>query len=121
MHNMPLVNVVFEKVSIDLIGPISPMSDRGHRYYILTMVDFAIRYPEAVPLQTIDSESIAEALMNIFSRVGVPRVLLSDNELQFVSDIMQEVTRLLSIKLVHSTISRAHNQKWLCPRLVEMS
>ena len=68
------------------------------------MVDFATRYPEAVPLRTIDSESIAEALMNIFSRVGVPRVLLSDNGPQFVSDIMHEVTRLLYIKLVHSTI-----------------
>ena len=103
VQNMPLVNVAFDKVSIDLIGPISPMSERGHRY-ILTMVDFATRYPEAIPLRTIDSESIAEALVNIFSRVGVPRVLLSDNGPQFVSDIMQEVTRLLSIKLVHSTI-----------------
>ena len=42
--------------------------------------------------------------MSIFSRVGVTRVLLSDNGPQFVSNIMHEVTRLLSIKLVHSTI-----------------
>ena len=50
------------------------------------------------------SESIAEALMNFCSRMGVLRVLLSDNGPQFLPDIMHDVTRLPSIKLVNSTI-----------------
>ena len=102
-QNMPLVNVPFDKVSIDLVGPISPMSGRGHRY-ILTLVDFATRYPEALPLRVVDSETIAEALLSIFSRVGIPSVLLSDNGPQFVAGFIQEVARLLSLKLIHSTI-----------------
>ena len=103
VQNMPLECAPFEKVSIDLIGPIAPMSDRGHRY-ILTLVDFSTRYPEAVALRNIDTESVAEALLGIFARLGVPRVLLSDNGPQFISDLMQEITRLLSIRLVHSSI-----------------
>ena len=67
------------------------------------MVDYATRYPEAVPLEKIDTESIAEALMGIFSRVGFPREILSDNGTQFVSQVMREVTRLISVKRLFSS------------------
>ena len=103
VQNMPLVNVPFQKMSMDIIGPIAPMSDRGHRY-ILTVVDFAMRYPEAIPSRVIEAETIAEDLLSIFARVGILRVLLSDNGSQFVTDVMNEVMRLLSIKAVHSII-----------------
>ena len=62
------------------------------------MVDFSKRYSEAVPLKNIDTETVAEALVDIFSRLGVPEEILSDLGRQFVSDYMREVTRLLSIK-----------------------
>ena len=84
------------------VVPISPPSEEGHRY-ILTLADFATRYPEAVPLKTIDIETVADALVNIFSRLGVPEEILSDVGTQFVSDCMKEVTRLLSIKQITTT------------------
>ena len=96
-QKMPLIDKPFKRVPIDLVGPISPPSEEGHRY-ILTLVDFATRYPEAVPLKTIDTENVAEALVNIFSRLGVAEEILSDLGTQFVSDCMKEVTPLLSIK-----------------------
>ena len=79
-----------------------PPSEDGHRY-ILTLVDFATRYPEAVPLKNIDTETVAEALVDIFSRLGVPEEILSDLGTQFVSECMKEVTRLLSIKQLTTT------------------
>ncbi|KAK6177725.1 hypothetical protein SNE40_015770 [Patella caerulea] len=78
---MPLINVPFERVAVDLIGPIFPVTDKGKRY-ILTLVDFAIRYPEAVALKTIETEQVAEALVEIFSRIGFPREILSDKGTQ---------------------------------------
>ena len=102
LQEMPLIYKPFKRVAIDLFGPISPPSEEGHRY-ILTLVDFATRYPEAVPLKTIDTETVAEALVNIFSRLGVPEEILSDLGTQFVSDCMKEVTRLLSIKQITTT------------------
>ena len=75
---------------------------KGHRY-IFTTVDFSTRYPEAVPLKNIDTETAAEALVDIFSRLGVPEETLSDLGTQFVSDCMREVTRLLSIKQLTTT------------------
>ena len=58
----------------------------------MTLVDFSTRYPEAVPLKKINTETVAEALVDIFSRVGVPEEILSDLGTQFVSDCMRDVT-----------------------------
>ena len=102
LEKMPLIDKPFKRVAIDLVGPISPPSEDGHRY-ILTVVDFSTRYPEAVPLKNIDTETVAEALVDIFSRLGVPEEILSDLGTQFVSDCMREVTRLLSIKQLATT------------------
>src|SRR6266568_2251767 len=97
LGTVPMIETPFHRVAMDLVGPIAPASDRGHRY-ILVLVDYATRFPEAVALKNIDTVTIAEALMSIFSRVGVPREIQSDQGTQFVSDLMKEVSRLLSIK-----------------------
>ena len=102
LGEMPLIDTPFKRVAVDLVGPITPASERGHRY-ILTLVDYAIRYPEAVPLKNIDTETVAEALLDIYSRLGIPEEILSDQGTQFVSSCMQEVSRLLSINRLTTT------------------
>ena len=102
LEKMPLIDKPFKRVAIDLVGPIGPPSEDGHSH-ILTLVDFATRYPEAVPLKNIDTETVAEALVDIFSRLGMPEEILSDLGTQFVSECMKEVTRLLSIKQLTTT------------------
>ena len=99
---MPLVHTPFEKVAIDLIGPLSPPTSKGNRW-ILTLVDFSTRYPEAVALAKTDTETVAEALLSIFSRVGFPTEILSDNGPQFVSNVMNEVSRLASMRQIYSS------------------
>ena len=98
----PIVSEPFSRIAIDLVGPINPSSLRGHKY-ILTIIDMATRYPEAVPLRNIDTVSVAEALVEIFCRVGVPREILSDRGTQFKSELMSEINRLLSIKALYTT------------------
>ena len=66
-------------------------------------VDYATRYPEAIPLNKIETERVAESLLEIFSRVGFPKEVLSDRGTQFTSDLMKEVTRLASIKQLYTT------------------
>jgi len=36
-------------------------------------MDYATRYPEAVPLKDIQAETVAEAFVNMFTTVGVPK------------------------------------------------
>ena len=102
LEPLPMVDIPFERVGIDLVGPFNPISGRGHRW-ILTLVDFATRFPDAVPLKSIETEHVAEALLSIFSRVGFPCEIISDQGSQFTSDLMKSVMRLLSIKQTHST------------------
>ena len=99
---MPLISEPFKRVAVDLVGPIHPASEDGHKY-ILTLVDYATRYPEAVPLKNIDTETVAEALVGIYSRTGFPEEILSDLGTQFVSDCMAQVARLLSIRQLTTT------------------
>ncbi|XP_070545582.1 uncharacterized protein [Ptychodera flava] len=91
-----------QRVAVDLVGPIDPATDRGNRH-ILTLIDYATRYPEAVPLKRISTEVVAEALVDIYSRVGIPKEILSDLGTQFISDVMKEVNRLLSIRQLTTT------------------
>jgi len=69
---MPIIDTPFDRVAVDLVGLIFPPTERGNRY-ILTMMYCATRYPEAVPLKDIQAETVAEALVNMFTRVGVPK------------------------------------------------
>lgn len=108
--NMPLVSEPFSSVAIDLIGPISPISNNGHRY-ILTIIDYATRLPDAVPLKEIDTITVAESLVDVFFRVSIPREIMSDNGSQFKSDLLQEINRLLTVKAVHSILLHIMQQR----------
>jgi hypothetical protein len=114
LGRMPIIDEPFRRVAVDIVGPIQPMSSQGNRF-ILVMVDFATRYPEAVPLRNIDTVSVAEALWQMWTRVGVPEEVLTDRGTQFTSEIMAEVYRLLGIRGL--TTSPYHAQaNGLCER-----
>ena len=85
---------IFMRVTIKLVGPITPESNKGNPY-VLTLVDYTVRYPESVPLKNINTETVVEALLD-YNRVGIPEDVLNDLGTQFVSECMQEVSRLLS-------------------------
>ena len=85
----------FKRVTIDIIGPIAPPSEAGHRY-ILTLIDYATRYPDAVPLKKVSTEAVAEALLDKYSAVSIPEEGLTDHGTQFMSECMQEVSRPLT-------------------------
>ncbi|GFO14865.1 Zinc finger protein [Plakobranchus ocellatus] len=102
-----------KRVAIGLVGPINPPSEAKHRL-ILTLVDSATRFAEAVPLHKIDTESVAEALVDIYSGLGVPEEVLSEQGTQFISDCMKEVCRLLGIK--QKTTTTYHS---MCNGVVE--
>lgn len=53
--------------------------------------------PEVVPLASIDAETVAKALVRIFSCVGIPNEVLSVMGTQYISAVMREVSWLLAI------------------------
>ena len=46
--------------------------------YVLVICDYATWFPEPIPLRYIDAGYIAEELVNVFSRMGVPKEILTD-------------------------------------------
>ena len=55
-----LMDTPFKRVAVDIVGPIETRSNNRSRY-ILTMMDYATCYPEAIALPSIESERVAEA------------------------------------------------------------
>ena len=102
LQKVPLIDQPFKRVAVDLVGSIFPPRENGYSY-ILTLVDYATRYPEAIAHKRIDTPTVAEALVDILSRLGIPEEILSDLGTQFVSECMEEVNRLLSIRHLTTT------------------
>ena len=109
------MDVLFHRVAVDVIGPITPVSDSANRY-IMTIVDYATKYPEAVALHRIETERVDEVLLDLFSKVCFQNEILSENASQFISDLMREVCILISLKQLF-TVPYSHRCKGLCERI----
>ena len=101
LGRMNQISTPFFKVALDIAGPL-PLTDNKNRF-ILTLVDVATRWPEAIPLRNTNKETVIEALTTIFSRIGLPNEILSDNGPQFTSDLYNQVCEFFSIKIIRST------------------
>lgn len=99
--NLPLIGRPFERVAIDIIGPL-PKSSRGNRFALVS-VDLATKYPDAIALRRLDSETVAEALLEIYSRVGLPNEILHDQGTNFMSSVMRRFNEILKIKRINTT------------------
>jgi transposase InsO family protein len=96
MVKTPIIREPFSKIAIDIVGPLS-RTKKGNKY-ILTVIDEGTRYPEAFPLPSIEAERIAQSLVQLFSRVGVARVILSDQGSNFTSTLLKQLYEMLGIK-----------------------
>ena len=106
MISLPVVGQPFEKIAMDIVGPLE-RSKNGNKY-VLVICDYATRYPEAIPLRSIEAKKIANELVKLFSRVGIPKEILTDQGSNFTSKLLKEIYQMLSIKGV--TTSPYHPQ-----------
>ncbi|KII64613.1 Transposon Tf2-6 polyprotein [Thelohanellus kitauei] len=67
-----------ERVYIDFVGPLA-------NKMIFVLVDDFSKWPEAMVMDTTTAEDTIQVLDEIFSRIGVPREIVSDNGPQFIS------------------------------------
>ena len=54
-------------------------------------------------LRSIDAEHIAEELIKLFARVGVPKEILTDQGSNFMSQLLAELYRLLGVKAIRTS------------------
>ena len=98
---LPVIAESFRRIAMDIVGPL-PRSRSGNRY-ILVICDYSTRYPEAVPLCNITAETIAEELMKLFARVGIPEEILTDQGSNFTSEVLKELYRCLHIRAIRTS------------------
>ena len=58
---LPIISKPFSRIAMDIVGPL-PRSKSENRY-VLVISDYTTRYPEAIPLSSIDTEHITEELI----------------------------------------------------------
>ena len=87
---LPVMEEPFQRIAIDIVGPL-PRSRLGNKY-ILMVCDYATRYPKAFTLKSVDAENVAEALVTMFARVGVPKEILTDQGTNFTSRLLAGCT-----------------------------
>lgn len=87
----------FEVLSIDLFGPLPETKD-GYKW-IFIVEDTCSRWIELFPLVQASAENCARCLIDeVVLRYGVPRRVISDNGVQFVSAVMQQVAHCLGFR-----------------------
>ena len=90
---IPVLEEPFSRIIIDCVGPL-PRTKAGHEY-LLTIMDAASRFPEAIPLRKITSQAVTKALLKYFTLVGLPRVVQSDQGSNFMAKIFNQVMKEL--------------------------
>ena len=82
---------MFDCWGIDFVGPF-PSSCSNE--YILVVVDYVSKWVEAVATPHNDAKTVVKFLKkNIFSRFGVPRILISDGGTHFCNNQSQKVLK----------------------------
>ncbi|CAM5110236.1 unnamed protein product [Eretmochelys imbricata] len=90
LQPLPIIEVPFQRVAVDILGPFPKKTPRG-KQYILTFMDFATRWPEAVALSNTRAKSVCQALADIFARVGWPSDILTDAGTNFLVGTMKNL------------------------------
>ncbi|XP_060533725.1 uncharacterized protein K02A2.6-like [Cylas formicarius] len=87
----------FETLSIDLFGPL-PEGPHGEKWTFI-VEDNSSKWVALFALKRVTAEECARTLIDeVFFRYGLPRKVISDNGVQFVSAVMQQVCYILDIK-----------------------
>ena len=71
--------------------------------YLLVIVDYATKWPEAFPLCNVTTESVMDCLIELTTRLGVPKEVLTDKGTNFVSRTMKKFCDLVGIQQIHTS------------------
>ena len=88
----------FEVLAFDIVGPF-PKAKNGYRF-LLTAVCMGSKWPEAIPLKAETARAVANGMIEIFARTGVPLKLLTDQGAQFLGSLVKHLCKDLRVDQV---------------------
>ena len=102
LQRYPDIEMPFERVHIDLIGPMGH-SERNYKY-CMVVIDVLTRFLIAEPLKTKEATEVARIFVDrVICNHGVPKVLVSDQGKEFTNKILKGIAELLRMKHVTTT------------------
>ncbi|KMQ82837.1 integrase core domain protein [Lasius niger] len=96
------VGAPFERIALDVLGPL-PRTTGGNKY-ILVVMDYFSKWPEAYAIPDQEATTVSEELVqNWVSRFGVPLLMHSDQGRNFTSAVFHGMCKLLGIEKTRTT------------------
>ena len=81
-------------MGIDIIGEITPIYSKQHKY-ILTTTDYFTKWAEAIPLTHVNEKVVIQFIeQQLITRFGVSYVLVFDNAAYFSSTFLTKLQML---------------------------
>lgn len=93
---------VMHKFAFDIVTSLPETTARGYTC-ILTGIDMFSRYPFAVPMANRTMKSVVHALRKIFTVFGFPKILISDREPSFVSQVVKQLMKKMGTRKSNTT------------------
>lgn len=99
----------FEKVVMDIVGPLTQSYERNK--YILTIQDDLTKFIIACPLLNQEAETVAQMFVEHFiCKYGTPKSIQTDQGSNFMSNLFKNVCTLLKINKINSTAYHPQSQ-----------
>ena len=70
--------------------------DKETKFLLMTM-DYGSKFPDAIPLQKVDTPTVATGLVDIFTRYGLLEEILTDQGSVFVRLLMKDLCSTMGI------------------------
>jgi RNase H-like domain found in reverse transcriptase/Integrase core domain/Chromo (CHRromatin Organisation MOdifier) domain/Integrase zinc binding domain len=97
-HPMKAIHATMpgDHMAVDLTGPFSK-SDDGNTF-LLVLVDICTRFVFLKPLPNKEANTVAKTLFDIFTTIGFPKILQSDNGKEFANTILRTMSDEFGMK-----------------------
>ena len=99
---IPIVSEPMQELVMNFAGPFEPAFSSGNKY-ILILFDAATKWPEAVAMTSQRADKVADEMIKLFSRLGLPRFISSDLGASFKSELLTKFENELGVKPCFST------------------
>jgi hypothetical protein len=94
---------VWQLVSMDFHGPITPTSQRGNKY-IISLTDVLSKFVVTKAVRDNTAQTAVRFLKeDIITKFGTPRCILTDNGTHFTSSLMNELIKQIGATHLYST------------------
>ena len=100
----PLTSVPIGKpwqmIAVDILEvPVS----RNNNRYLLVIQDYFTKWADAIPLHDQTALSVTTALVNVFSRFGIPDIVHSDQGRNFESTLLKQTLEAFGVSKTRTT------------------